>query len=706
MPTILSLPTELIEETAFYVACSTLEGRPNSIRSFRLTCKAINNVFCHSNAIYRTIFKQKFSHSAVARRSFEPTSKEYRQLLQLYDDSLQFIEEKRGFDGKEPVDADHMSTEEVLWVLTFMCLDDDGANTLQLNAVGAYEWIHEVVIRRLYDGADDNGGWPLDNCKNSLALWVFWSLSTKERILSEPEDISDKIVNLVLPFVTIPFRYAMAFAPPNHFILPLVSQSGDFSDVNTHIPFRTRQTHLLSVLTPHGPFPIYRSTEPIWLQVYFTRRVEITWPVITAAAKLLYFARMERYTLGIMPTLPRDRADAIQRGLIGPTQADVIEINRNRLGGPDGKDGGTKLPDSIISAGPDGVDERSQASRQYDADWYRLRLCANVWDNSHGDDDEIWRRVKLGKRMLVRRGSGTRKLNFRRGDVYTLGSLTGLWAGRMLIPNEEALAQLLMVQNPNPNEQNGHPVPLPAGFGEEMLSVTNRPIYMRLQEFVSYAGGDVIPSGARGLQPPSSYEHAEGDEEDDDEDADDPSVPEINDQRLLEEFDQGLRNAYFPDGVTVDSFKPTYDGAGVRVNCGGKEYVYHKLGGSQHDPESCEGCAMREKQVMPAWSEEGHPADVAPLPPCTGVQDVIMTGSTDDRHGQAWNHYSYYGRVRHWDGMIGILRVPRDRTLGKWLFYGYIVGGKNFVGNWRITHEDPGMPTVEGAFCLSKVTEE
>ncbi len=397
-PPILSLPTELIEETAFYVACSTLEGRPNSIRSFRLTCKAINNVFSHSNAIYRTIFKQKFSHSAVARRSFEPTSKEYRQLLQLYDDSLQFIEERRGFDGKEPVDADHMSTEEVLWVLTFMCLDDDGANTLQLNAVGAYEWIHEIVIRHLYDGADDNGGWPLDiarilwhcgysgPCRRKVRVLrheffpPHLTLRHAERILSEPEDVSDKIVNLVLPFVTIPFRYAMAFAPPNHFTLPLVSQSGNFSDANTHIPFRTRQTHLLSVLTLHGPFPIYRSTEPIWLQVYFTRRVEITWPLITAAAKLLYFARRERYTLGIMPTLPRDRADAIQRGMIGPTQADVIEINRNRLGGPNGKDGGTKLPDGVISAGPDGVDERSQASRQYDADWYRLRLCANVWD--------------------------------------------------------------------------------------------------------------------------------------------------------------------------------------------------------------------------------------------------------------------------------------------------------------------------------------
>ncbi|KAK0205487.1 hypothetical protein DFS33DRAFT_1487557 [Desarmillaria ectypa] len=705
MPTILSLPMELIEETALYVACSPLEGRPNSIRSFRLTCKAINNVFLHSNAIHRSIFKRKFSHSAVARRSFEPTSKEYRQMLQLYDDSLQFIEERRGLDGKEPVDADHMSTEEVLWVLTFMCLDDDGANTLQLNAVGAYEWIHELVTKRLYDGASDNGGWPLDNCKNSLALWVFWSLSTKERILSEPEDVSDQIVNLILPFVTIPFRYAMAFAPPNHFTLPLVSQSGDFSNANTRIPFRTRQTHLLSVLTPHGPFPIYRSTDPIWLQVYFTRRVEITWPLITAAAKLIYFARRERYAFDMMPTLPRDRADAIQRRMTGATQADIIEINRNRLGGPNGKDGGTKLPDSVTSVGPDGIDERSQVSRLYDADWYRLRLCGNVWDNSHGDDDEIWRRVKLGKKMLVRRGCGTRRLKFRRGDVYTLGSLTGLWAGRMLIPNEQALAQLLMIQNRNPHQHNGDPVPLPAGFDEMLLSLTNRPIYMRLQEFVSYAGGDIVPSGVRGAQPPSPYEDAEGDEEDDD-DADDSSVPEINDQRLLEEFDQGLRNAYLPDGITEESFKGTYDSTGMRMTCGGKEYVYHKLGGTQHDPDSCGGCAMREKQAMPAWSEEEQSADMIPLPPCTGVQDVIVTGSTDDRHGQAWNHYTYYGRVRRWDGMIGILRVPRNIGLGKWFFYGYIVGGKNFVGNWRITHEDPGMPTVEGAFCLSKVTEE
>jgi hypothetical protein len=31
---------------------------------------------------------------------------------------------------------------------------------------------------------------------------------------------------------------------------------------------------------------------------------------------------------------------------------------------------------------------------------------------------------------------------------------------------------------------------------------------------------------------------------------------------------------------------------------------------------------------------------------------------TDEPHGQAWNHYTFYGRVRPWDGLIGILRKP------------------------------------------------
>lgn len=43
---------------------------------------------------------------------------------------------------------------------------------------------------------------------------------------------------------------------------------------------------------------------------------------------------------------------------------------------------------------------------------------------------------------------------------------------------------------------------------------------------------------------------------------------------------------------------------------------------------------------------------------CTGVQDIIFTGETEERHGDAWCHYLYYGRLRPWDGLIVLVGVP------------------------------------------------
>jgi hypothetical protein len=40
------------------------------------------------------------------------------------------------------------------------------------------------------------------------------------------------------------------------------------------------------------------------------------------------------------------------------------------------------------------------------------------------------------------------------------------------------------------------------------------------------------------------------------------------------------------------------------------------------------------------------------------LTDFLAHSQTDHRHGQAWNHYKFYGRVRRWDGLIVILRVP------------------------------------------------
>jgi hypothetical protein len=76
----------------------------------------------------------------------------------------------------------------------------------------------------------------------------------------------------------------------------------------------------------------------------------------------------------------------------------------------------------------------------------------------------------------------------------------------------------------------------------------------------------------------------------------------------------------------------------------------------------------------------------------------------DDRHAEAWGRFVYYGRVRPWDGLIGIVRLGRDlgNAGSKFFFHGYIYGGRTFVGNWRYASTDALVPSVESSFVLSR----
>ena len=88
---------------------------------------------------------------------------------------------------------------------------------------------------------------------------------------------------------------------------------------------------------------------------------------------------------------------------------------------------------------------------------------------------------------------------------------------------------------------------------------------------------------------------------------------------------------------------------------------------------------------------------------CDGIMDIVLVGETDTQHAQAWHRYRFYGRVREWDGLIALARIPVDNPrLGARVFLGYVVGGQTLVGNWRIM-EHPNEPvTFEGAWVMSK----
>lgn len=244
--------------------------------------------------------------------------------------------------------------------------------------------------------------------------------------MEESDVDKESLVELILPFVTIPFRYPNAFAPANHFRLPLPSA----------IPSSSTP---LSIPTSHGPFPIYlHPSRHTWLKRHFDRWTPLGTPLAADAAKLVYFSRRETIPFPVSNFYPRDRQDhrncvraqlaaevnggqvdereverALRRELPSRTQEDFEELNAGLLGGvmvdPSSssfqRGGGTSLSrafdawDDVRKALP-GItssasdvdlaaaerilggefDESACSSRLWDTDWWRLRLARCAWN--------------------------------------------------------------------------------------------------------------------------------------------------------------------------------------------------------------------------------------------------------------------------------------------------------------------------------------
>lgn len=68
----------------------------------------------------------------------------------------------------------------------------------------------------------------------------------------------------------------------------------------------------------------------------------------------------------------------------------------------------------------------------------------------------------------------------------------------------------------------------------------------------------------------------------------------------------------------------------------------------------------------------------------------------------AWHFYKYYGRVRQYDGLITLVREPRDQRQGRFIIRGYLVSETTFVGTWRPNTDDVSQIPWEGPFIMSR----
>ncbi|KAF8837626.1 hypothetical protein BDN67DRAFT_1013741 [Paxillus ammoniavirescens] len=528
------------------------------------------------------------------------------------------------------------------WTCFSMMMEDDGKNRCQLEWAGLPDFVDKFVRERLHENSEN--GWPAESEVNSLAMWLLWFTSTEERLRAETPAQRVQMTNLILPYVLMPVRYATYFAPHTHFMLPLPR----------NLP---QLPH--SFLTVHGPYPQYREGFSRRMSLYQATDFEVGIPLASVAAKLVYFSRREVLPVGVPPHLPRTREHALQWGftMVTPTQEDIHELNEHKV---------AKLiprvtkPEELAKCAP---------SARWDDDWNRLADCSYLFSP-----------VSLKR------------------THYTPGLLSGLWQGRMLHPDDIHYGNIMQT------------VQMPAAFNEQTVGLTAAPVFMRLREYhcMDVEPNQPIPGGGR-------------------------------------DGFGGIQNAWFPNSMGYQEVLH-----GLVTTCQEKTSFYNEYvagGPNLHDESKCRGCQYRGTSEMvfreddaqllehldevlanegmeeveddededDPMDEEPSEADTEMNPDgrcelvikrkCDGILDIILVGETDMRHGQAWHHYKFYGRVREWDGLVAIIRVPKGnphQSLGVWIFTGYVVGGQNFVGNWRTAAHPGGPVTFESAFAMSK----
>ncbi|KAG6819154.1 hypothetical protein H0H93_014835 [Arthromyces matolae] len=473
-----SVPLEIFNRIVFELTCLEPLGPPIIVVPLMQTCRAIHTLLLSENnpILYGEIYRFKFDAGAVARRAFCPTQSQCVIQLRRILKAMSVFRRGNFWDiGLEDHD---IGLEEALQVAFMMLLDDDGKNATQLLLwARADVFIKNFLLRRLYENSEHNDGWPIDNVIISHALWVAWLLTSEESLLNESNEEREHMKLLLFPLVYLPSRYTTAFAPPNHFLLPI----DDLSN------------HPVGVETPHGQYPVYHGIpETSW--VYYDGRPTLVHPPAASAAVLLYLARFEVNPMAIGAHFYRTRADRHAAGVftVGPTQENIEEYNwgrsvhpplgtglRTRSGerkmvkGWGGREwdqekdaeqpfpsrpqlgAGVNLsppiPKWIGKAPHFNVAGNVTKSRKWDSDWNRVRFCANLtWSEP---------RVPYGT-------TGS----------YEPGTIVGLWQGIQLIPT---FSELKEIQD-NPR----HPPPEHwAG-----LRISIQPVFLRLREIHGVQG--------------------------------------------------------------------------------------------------------------------------------------------------------------------------------------------------------------------------
>ncbi|KDR78686.1 hypothetical protein GALMADRAFT_244185 [Galerina marginata CBS 339.88] len=393
--------------------------------------------------------------------------------------------------------------------------------------------------------------------------------------------------------------------------------------------------------------------------VHYSHRVQLVSPVVAPAAVLSLVVQADSFqdqtNIPLFTSqLPLTRADAITQGQTGPTVADVLDFHLN-----------TRPPtltrcklvidgefiedlEVIQDAYVDSNESGRQGSFRHDEDWYRLAACHDPW---------------IGDLPL-------------RGVVYTPGMLAGCWAGRLLVADFELYTSLI-------NHQ----------FNPSTVSVRHEPLYWELKEHHCLSPNDPLTPG-------------------------------------MDDWGDDLLNAWLPRGAT---FTHLEDSLEVYDPNTGHTAIYETVISGN---AALYSSTSASEKLSRSWISDASDGEIAGLRTVesgfsnqeirldststiddddeycdtvshrsTGISDILITGRTGETYGEAWGHYEIVGRVRPWDGLVVLLRVPSnplEQHLGRWIFKGYL-HDQNFVGRWRETSTPLDSIGYEGGFVVYKM---
>lgn len=175
MPTaFFRIPPELKHEIALLAIQDTPCTTLTAFRPLHLTCHMSHTPLSldADPPFYSVFFSDAFDISSPRRHllqdrlKFQNMEEESKQR----HIALQIIRRREIWNPK---------LAEAFATIYVMLLEDDGCNWEQVLWAGLSAFIPTFMRERLLEGASDNHGWPLENELNTLAVALFWLISSR-----------------------------------------------------------------------------------------------------------------------------------------------------------------------------------------------------------------------------------------------------------------------------------------------------------------------------------------------------------------------------------------------------------------------------------------------------------------------------------------------------------------------------------------------